>query len=217
MRKFFGTLCLAATLLTWVGCSCNQQENATSDNTADIVMNNILTRKSVRSFTTDTIAADVMQQLLKAAMAAPSGMNIQPWQVVILTDRSHIDALLGGEGHNGNIFRQAAAAVVLCADTTVTRAPRDNPDGEKVTMPNPLWRDDMGACTENLLLAVEAYGLGALWTACYPFADRMAPVREDLGLPSEVVPYCVVAIGHPAGDTQPKDKWDAGKVHTERW
>jgi len=75
----------------------------------------------------------------------------------------------------------------------------------------------MGAVTENLLLAVEAHGLGACWTACYPYADRMEPVKKALGLPATVVPYSVVPIGYPAGDEQPKDKWDASRIHYNNW
>jgi nitroreductase len=84
-------------------------------------------------------------------------------------------------------------------------------------MVNGTWRDDAGAVTENILLAVEAMGLGAVWTACYPYHDRMDPVKSSLGLPAEVVPYSVVALGHPAGDDQPKDKWKPEKVHYGKW
>ena len=94
---------------------------------------------------------------------------------------------------------------------------RDNPDGPDVAQYNPLWRDDMGAVTENLLLAVEAYGLGACWTACYPYTQTMEPVKRCLGLPASVVPYAVVPIGYPNGDEQPKDKWDPARVHYGRW
>jgi nitroreductase len=75
----------------------------------------------------------------------------------------------------------------------------------------------MGAVTENLLLAVEAYGLGACWTACYPYVDRMAPVKKALSLPATVVPYCVVPIGYPVGGEQPKDKWDSSRIHYNQW
>ena len=64
---------------------------------------------------------------------------------------------------------------------------------------------------------VEAYGLGACWTACYPYPDRMNPIRQSLGLPATVVPYAVVPVGVPAGETQPKDKWDQSRIHYNRW
>lgn len=207
-------LSLAAVALLAAACQTEPQPVAADP--AEVVMANILSRKSVRSYTADTIPAAVMENLLRAAMAAPSGRNIQPWSFVLLSDTSRYDEIFG-DNHNMAMFKQSAAIVVLCADTTVVRPPRDNPDAPAVQQPNGIWRDDMGAVTENLLLAVEAYGLGACWTACYPYLDRMAPVKQALGLPATVVPYSVVPIGYPAGDEQPKDKWDPSRIHYGRW
>lgn len=207
-------LSLAAVALLAAACQTEPQPVAADP--AEVVMANILSRKSVRSYTADTIPAAVMENLLRAAMAAPSGRNIQPWSFVVLSDTSRYDEIFG-DNHNMAMFKQSAAIVVLCADTTVVRPPRDNPDAPAVQQPNGIWRDDMGAVTENLLLAAEAYGLGACWTACYPYVDRMAPVKQALGLPATVVPYSVVPIGYPAGDEQPKDKWDPARIHYGRW
>ena len=197
-----------------IGCQTEPQPAASDP--AEAVMANILNRKSVRSYTSDTIPAAVMENLLRAAMAAPSGRDIRPWSFVVLTDTTRYDEIFG-DNFNMRMYKQSAAVVVICADTTVVRPPRDNPDAPAVQQPNGTWRDDMGAVTENLLLAVEAYGLGACWTACYPYVDRMAPVKKALGLPATVVPYCVVPIGHPGGGEQPKDKWDSSRIHYDQW
>ena len=207
-------LSLAAVALLAAACQTEPQPVAADP--AAVVMANILSRKSVRSYTADTIPAAVMENLLRASMAAPSGRNIQPWSFVVLSDTSRYDEIFG-DNHNMAMFKQSAAIVVMCADTTVVRPPRDNPDAPAVQQPSGIWRDDMGAVTENLLLAAEAYGLGACWTACYPYLDRMAPVKQALGLPSTVVPYSVVPIGYPAGDEQPKDKWDPARIHYGKW
>ena len=153
-----------------VACSQTEPQPAASD-PAEAVMANILNRKSVRSYTSDTIPAAVMENLLRAAMAAPSGRDIRPWSFVVLTDTARYDEIFG-DNFNMRMYKQSAAVVVICADTTVVRPPRDNPDAPAVQQPNGTWRDDMGAVTENLLLAVEAYSLGACWTACYPYGDR---------------------------------------------
>lgn len=212
MKKMFIALAVAA--LFAACCQTDPQPNCADP--AETVMANILSRKSVRSYTSDTIPSAVMENLLRAAMAAPSGRNIQPWSFVVLKDTSRYDEIFG-DNFNLSMYKQSAAVVVLCADTTVVRPPRENPDAPAVQQPNNIWRDDMGAVTENLLLAVEAYGLGACWTACYPYPDRMAPVKQALCLPETVVPYSVVPIGYPAGGEQPKDKWDPSRIHYERW
>ena len=209
------TILLLATVAMLVACSQTKPQPAASD-PAEAVMANILNRKSVRSYTSDTIPAAVMENLLRAAMAAPSGRDIRPWSFVVLTDTTRYDEIFG-DNFNMRMYKQSAAVVVICADTTVVRPPRDNPDAPAMQQPNGTWRDDMGAVTENLLLAVEAYGLGACWTACYPYVDRMAPVKKALGLPATVVPYCVVPIGYPGGGEQPKDKADSSRIHYDQW
>ena len=207
------TLLLMAAAAMLFGACCEKQE-ATPVNTADVVMQNILNRKSVRSYNGEAIPDTVMQNILRAAMSAPTGMDIRPWQFVVLTDKSQYETIFEGNG-NMKKYMESGAIIVVCADTTVMRPLEEG--GEPVQQPNPMWRDDVGAVTENLLLAVEAYGLGACWTACYPFPNTMAPVRTALGLPAEVVPYAVVPIGYPQGETQPKDKWDPSRVHYDRW
>lgn len=211
----------AASLFILAATSCTDKtqdpmQNQNASASPEAVMENIMSRKSVRSYNDDSIPTEVIQSLLKAAMAAPSGMDVRPWRFVVLTDKSKYDTIFAGN-FNLDKFKDAAIVIVLCADTTVTRAPKDDPNGPATTRPNDIWRDDMGACTENLLLAAEAYGLGAVWTACYPFADRMHPLKECLGLPENVVPYAVVPIGYPDTDNQPKDKWNPDNIHYERW
>lgn len=205
---------MAAAAMFCAAC-CNKQETAQAD-PAEAVMNNILNRKSVRSYTGDTIPAAVMENILRAAMAAPSGRDWRPWSFVVLTDKSQYNEVFEGN-FNMQKFMESGAVVVVCADTIHMGPTRENPDGPDVAQVNQLWRDDMGAVTENLLLAVEAYGLGACWTACYPYPQTMEPVKRCLGLPASVVPYAVVPIGYPSSENTPKDKWDPERIHYERW
>ena len=215
MKKSFLFSCLALMGLAMAVSCCTKQvdvPNDAADVNADAAINVIMQRKSVRSYTGDTIPTEVMDKLLRAAVAAPSGMDIRPWHIYVLTDKSQYETAFAGN-FNMEKYMQSGAVVVFCADTTVTRPPRENPDAPAVTTPNPIWRDDMGACTENFLLAVEAFGLGAVWTACYPFHDRMDPIAQYLNLPGNIVPYSIVPVGYPAGDNQPKDKWDTSRIH----
>lgn len=205
---------LLTSILLVIGCATPQQQ--VNEEKSNDAITTIMNRKSVRTFTSDTVSMETINTLLKAAMAAPSGMNVQPWSFVVLRDTSRYEQVFG-DNFNMPIYKQSAAIVVFCADTTVTRSPRENPSAPAVTMANRIWRDDLGACTENFLIATEAMSLGAVWTACYPYAERMNPVREALNLPDNVVPYCVVPIGVPGGDEQPKDKWKPERIHIENW
>ena len=218
MRKnilLLGAMAFVATLLATSCCSKDDEKDGKMSN-PEATLITISQRKSVRAYTEDTISDEIINNLLHAAVAAPSGMDIRPWHIVVMTDKSKYDELFAGN-FNMEKYKQSAAVFIFCADTTVTRPPRENPDAPAVTTPNPIWRDDMGACTENFLIAVEAYGLGAVWTACYPFENSMKPIREYLNLPGNIVPYSVVPVGYPAGDNQPKDKWDESRIHYGKW
>ena len=185
-----------ATLLAMVCMTGFAQEQLSA-------LDNIFARKSVRSYTDEPVSPEQVETILKAAMAAPSGMNMQPWRFVVVTDQKVKDKLAVGFN---KMIAKAPVVIIVCGKTT-----------NKLGAPNKNWTADCAASTENLLLAVEALGLGAVWTACYPYEDRMNPTVEALGLPENISPYCIVPIGHPAGNDKPKDKWNPENIHYEKW
>ena len=211
-KRTFAFLSTALMTVAMTVSCCGESQPSSDNSQADAVIANIMNRKSVRSYTNDTIPAADMEIMLRAAVAAPTGMDVRPWHLVVMTDKSKYAELFEGN-FNMEKYMQAGAVVIFCADTTVTRPPRDNPNGPAVTTPNAIWRDDMGACTENFLLAAEALGYGAVWTACYPFPNNMEPIKKYLNLPGNIVPYSVVPVGRSAGDNQPKDKWNPERIH----
>ena len=184
-----------ATLLAMVCMTGFAQEQQSA-------LDNIFARKSVRSYTDEPVSPEQVETILKAAMAAPSGMNMQPWRFVVVTDQKVKDKLAVGFN---KMIAKAPVVIIVCGKTT-----------NKLGAPNKNWTADCAASTENLLLAVEALGLGAVWTACYPYEDRMNPTVEALGLPENISPYCIVPIGHPAGNDKPKDKWNPENLHYEK-
>ena len=169
----------------------------------------IASRKSVRAYTDEPVSDGDIEIMLRAAMAAPSAKNRQPWEFIVVKDRSTLDALAGRLKH-AKMLAQAPLAIVVCAETMLTLQ-----DGEVVE--NNFWEQDAAAATENLLLAAEAIGLGAVWTAASD-PERSAPVCEILGITGTVKPLCVIPIGHPDNPgEQPKDKWKPEKIHWNRW
>ena len=183
---------IAAALSIFAACTASQDSQKGA-------LDTIFSRKSVRSYTQEPVSAQQTELLLKAAMAAPSGMNLQPWRFVVVTDPEVKEALAGPRGR---MIKAAPLVVVVCGETGTD---------------NPNWTADCAAATENLLLAAEALGLGAVWTACYPYPERMAQTVSALGIPEGITPYCIVPVGHPDGDNQPKDKWKPGNIHYDRW
>jgi nitroreductase len=154
----------------------------------------IQSRKSVRHFIPDKPVGDMeLETVVRAAMAAPAWSGHRSGQFVVVTDRKLLDALKEKLPF-AQMLGQAAAAIVVCGEPDQAAGPD-------------LWIQDAAAAAENLLLAAEALGLGAVWTGVYPSENNVAAVREIIGLPKTVEPLCVIPIGHPVGDEKPKDKW----------
>ena len=197
MKKIFMAIVLATALLS----GCKTQQNAGSSASAlDVIM----TRTSIRAFTGEPVSKDMLETILKAGMAAPTGMNAQPWRFVVLTDQDKIKEIFG-TGFRSEMYTTAGAVIVVCGEAET--------DGR----PNMFWYEDCSAAAENILLAAHALGLGAVWTAGYPAVDRTAPVSEALGIPSNVLPLCVIPMGVPAENPEPKDKWKPENIHWEKW
>ena len=197
MKKILIATLFAAALLS----GCKTQESAGGSASAlDVIM----TRTSIRAFTGEPVSKDMLETILKAGMAAPTGMNAQPWRFVVITDQDKIKEIFG-TGFRSEMYTTAGAVIVVCGEAET--------DGR----PNMFWYEDCSAATENILLAAHALGLGAIWTAGYPAMDRVTPVSEALGIPSNVLPLCVVPLGYPAENPDPKDKWKPENIHWEKW
>lgn len=173
----------------------------------EVVMNNILSRKSVRAYTDRPISKVQLDTLVRAAMAAPTGMDMRPWKFVIVDDKSVIDELAKGLPR-AKMLAEAQAAIVVCGDMSIK-----NDKGES----SKNWMLDCSAATENLLLMAESMGIGAVWTGVYPYEDRTKTVKEILNLPEEIKPLCVIPMGYPKGNPQPKDKYNKENVRYNKW
>jgi nitroreductase len=161
----------------------------------------ILARRSIRRYTSEPVSEESIQTLLEAAMAAPSASNRKPWQFVVLTARETMDTLAEAHPHGKMLF-DAPLCISVCGDLTVMER---------------YWVQDCSAATENLLLAAVALGLGAVWLGVYPRDERVAAVRQLLGLPDHITPLNLIAIGHPGEKKEPRTQYDETRVHRERW
>lgn len=171
------------------------------------VIDAIMTRSSVRSYTEQAVPREMVEAMLKAAMAAPSAKNGQPWEFVVVDKRQVLDELAGGLRF-AKMLAHAPLAIVVCGRTMWEK------DGEFVK--HPYWEHDAAAATENILLAAHALGLGAVWTAAYD-SERATHVMNTLEICGDVWPLCVISIGFPAGESHPKDKWKPEKIHYNKW
>jgi nitroreductase len=161
----------------------------------------ILARRSIRTYTDEPVADDEITKLLEAGMAAPSASNKRPWHFVAVTDRETLDQL-AEYGSHWQMLKEAPLSIVVCGDPSIS---------EK------YWVQDCSAATENILLAVSMMGLGAVWLGCYPRPERVGPTKKLLGIPDPVEPLSVLSIGHPAEEKEARTQYDEERVHRNGW
>ena len=212
-RNMKKILMMVAVLSFALLARCEKSENTARkaahevDGVIPDVLTAIKTRTSIRKFdATKMVSDEQIEKILRAGMAAPSAMNRQPWNFVVVKDKSQL-ARLAEKLPNSQIGNGAPLAIVVCGAV----------DNGLPGRGKEYWIHDCSAASENILLAAHGLGLGAVWTGVYPGEGRVAIVREILSIPNEYMPLNVIPIGYPAESPTPKDKWDSLKVHTDRW
>ncbi len=166
-------------------------------------MEEIFTRRSIRRYMAEPVSDEQVTDIIRAGMAAPSAGNQQPWAFVVVRDQAVRDVIADANPYGG-MASDAPVVIVLCADMS-----RDNRPG--------FWPQDCAAATQNMLLAAHAMGLGAVWCGTYPREERMGPIKEVLGLPEGIIPFSVVPVGYPAEHPAQADRFDARRIHYDRW
>lgn len=162
---------------------------------------NILNRKSVRQYTTQDVSKENIDTIIKAGMAAPSAINLQPWEIVLITDKKVLNEIAKKHPY-ASFTKNASVAIVVCGNSEIS------PD---------YWVQDCSAVTENILLATESLGLGAVWCGVYPNQDRVFTIQQILKLPKNIIPLNVIPIGYPKGENLPKQKYNPSKIHINSW
>lgn len=199
-----------AIILVGLMGSCNEasKQNYMENknvNVTEAVIENIMTRTSVRQFTSQPIAKDTLVSLVKAGMAAPSAVNLQPWSFIIVDEPETLQKL--DSIHPYANLKTATAAIVVCGLL-------DKTDNDEIRA---YWVQDCSAATENILLAAHAYGLGAVWCGVYPTQERVYEVSKVLDIPQNVIPLNIITMGYPAENPEPKDKFTSENIHYQKW
>ena len=161
-------------------------------------MDTIFTRTSIRQFEERAVEQEKIDRLLKAAFAAPSAGNQQPWEFYIVTNKDKLSALAKTSPY-ATPAQNAPAALVICSR-------------KELLMPE--YADiDCAIATENVLLELEALELGGVMLGISPHEDRMEAVRKVLELPETLVAFTIIPFGYPKKKQPQKDRYDESRVH----
>jgi nitroreductase len=169
----------------------------------DEAMDVLMTRRSIRSYTEEPVTDEQLERVLRAAMAAPSAGNEQPWHFVVIRERETMAAIMDVHPYAA-MLAEAPVCLAVLADLAEEKH-------------GGMWVQDCSAATQNILLAAHALGLGAVWLGVHPEAEREAGVKRILKLPEGVACLSLVAIGHPAEQKGPVDRYGPDRVHYEGW
>lgn len=162
-------------------------------------MEAIFTRTSVRNYEARPVEDGKIEKILRAAMAAPSAMNQQPWEFYVVTNKSVLQEISQASPYMG-MTAEAPAAFVLCYRKTDVKVPE-------------LVDVDMALATENILLEIETLGMGGVMLGVAPFEERMEKVAKAIELPEYLAIFTVIPFGYPAKKNPQQDRYDEARVH----
>lgn len=161
-------------------------------------MANLFTRVSIRKFQDKKIEKKDLEYILRAAMAAPSAGNQQPWEFYVTDDKMLLQELSKTSPYAG-LLADAPQAII-----TAYRKDCKIPEYAQI---------DMSIAMENMWLATDEIGLGGVWLGIAPVKERMQAVEAILKLPEDQSAFGIFALGYPAEEKKQEDRYDSARVH----
>lgn len=165
----------------------------------------ILTRRSIRDYTPHPVPEELIRLLLEVGQAAPSAFNERSSEFVVVNDQKVLKEISQVIPTSLQL-KKATVALVVCGN-----------QGKEKFKGQGFWQLDGAVASENIFIAAHALGLGAVWTAIYPFPDRIPRLQKILGLPEEVIPLNVIPVGYPAEKKIRAQLYDPSRVHMNKW
>jgi nitroreductase len=166
-------------------------------------MDAIFSRKIIRKYLPKPVTCDLIENILKAGMNAPSAGDEQPWHFVII-DKHYLLQKISEFHPYAKMLKDAPAAVLVCGDQNVLKF-------------KDLWIQDCSAASENMLLAAHDIGLGAVSIGIYPAENLVREVRGIMNIPQHIVPFSIIGMGYPAEEKTGRLRYDKSKVHNNIW
>ncbi|MBN2605411.1 MAG: nitroreductase family protein [Bacilli bacterium] len=165
-------------------------------------MSFILKRCSIREFKDIAIEPEKITALLQAAMQAPSAKNQQPWEFIVIDDKSILLELSKTSAGSWPLKTATCAIIPMIMPSELS----------------PHFRvQDLSAATENILLEATNQGLGSVWIGIYPLEDRLSHVENTLRICGDAHPFSIIALGYPLKEKAVLTRFDAKRVHYNKW
>lgn len=169
---------------------------------------NILTRRSIRTFEDRSISPEDMHVILTAAMSGPSCVNARDWQFIVVEKKETLSRMADANGPYAAMLKKAAAGILICGDLERAFPPARD-----------YWVIDGAIAGQNITLAARALGIGSVWLGTWPQMDRVERQMELFGLPETVIPHSIIALGYSKeiDNITLKNSCDEACIHFEKW
>ncbi|WP_353893650.1 nitroreductase family protein [Proteinivorax hydrogeniformans] len=166
-------------------------------------MDPLFERRSIRKFKDKPVEKDLIKQVLKAGMCAPSACNCKPWHFIVIDDREVLDKIPKFHTY-AQMVKESPVAILVCAE----------PSNERIAG---FWPQDCAAATQNILLEATKKGLGTVWVGVHPNEQFEEDFRKLLGIPEDIVPFALIPMGYPDEDKGKNDRYLEDRVHQNKW
>lgn len=169
-------------------------------------------RRSVRTYTVDTISKEKLEKILQAGLLSPSGRAIRPWELIVVQDRETIQKMAGCREGSADMLKGASAAIVVAADPKKTD----------------VWIEDCSIVMTQMHLMADSLGVGSCWIQVrLRDAGKAAPagtttesyLQDLLHIPKNYNIEAILSLGMPKNHPAPRtlEELPYGKIHWERF
>lgn len=163
----------------------------------------LLNRRSIRKYKDQKISKDDLYKILQAAMYAPSAMNLQAWQFILIDNKDVLMETIKSIPY-AEMLRQAAAAIIVCGDSAVEK--------------NESWLlQNCSAAIQNILLSAYGVGIGSCWIAIHGMEDVYKKIKVQFELPELIVPVALISLGYPDEEVKTEERFKQDKIHHNKW
>lgn len=160
----------------------------------------ILQRRSIRTFTDALISDDIIDKLLKSAMAAPSACNKRPWEFYVIKNADVREQLKQVSKYSN---MNSSLNIIVAGNDKRSLSKKDND----------FWIQDCSAAVENILLTATELGIGSCWCGLYPTVTPTKRVRKILNLEEHIIPMALIHLGYSEQTPEPRTQYDEKRVH----
>jgi nitroreductase len=163
----------------------------------------LINRRSIRKYKDQKISKDDLNSILKAAMYAPSAMNLQAWHFIVIDDKQVLIDTIGSI-HYAEMLKQTPAAILVCGDSSVEK--------------NESWiLQNCSAAIQNILLSAHGLGIGSCWIAIHGMDDVYKNIKNQFGLPENIIPVSLISLGYPEEKVTSEERFKEEKIHYNKW